>query len=310
MRKTCFQKVYQLAKKHSDVVFVGSDLGAGVLADFQKEMPARFFMEGVSEQHLVGMCAGLAREGFTVYTSTIAPFLYRRPYEQIVLDAALHNLNIRFLSIGGGLVYAPLGPTHLAIEDLAIMRAVPNMTVVAPADAVEMAQVMEATYPHPGPVYIRIAKGGDPIVTPENRGFRIGKGYLTREGTDVLLVTTGITLQIALEAADKLKINKISVQILHLPTVKPLDEKKLINSSRGKKAVVTIEEHSEIGGLGSAVAEILITRGIFVPFTKIALPDAFPAGYGSQKEQLEKYGISAQGVAKTVVKLLKLGKYK
>jgi transketolase len=305
MRKTCFEKVYTLAKSHDDVVFVGSDLGAGVLDRFKQEMPERFLMEGVSEQHLIGMSAGLAREGFTVYVSTIATFLTRRAYEQIVLDAALHRLKIRLLGIGGGLVYAPLGPTHLAIDDIALMRAVPKMAVIAPSDAVEMARVMDASYGHPGPLYIRIAKGSEPIVTPENRRFTIGKGYLVRKGTDVLVVTTGVTQQLAWNAAEILTKTGVSVAILHLPTVKPIDVRILNNLASTIRRVVTVEEHSSIGGLGSAVYDSFQDAGIPVRSARIALPDSFPAGYGSQADMMDRNGVSSVRVVREVTKLLK-----
>ena len=154
MRKTCLDTIYELATRDDRVFFVGSDLGAGTLSRFREEMPGRFLMEGVSEAHIVGLAAGLAMEGKIPYVHTIATFLTRRCFEQIVLDVGLHHVNVRLIGAGGGLVYAPLGPTHLAIDDLAIMRTVPNMTIIAPADAEEMRQAVELTLEHQGPVYI------------------------------------------------------------------------------------------------------------------------------------------------------------
>src|SRR3990172_2982458 len=203
MRKTCLNQVYKLAKKDPRVVFVGSDLGHGALDDFKKEMPDRFFMEGVSEQHLVSMMAGMALEGKIPYFNTIAVFAYRRCLEQVILDLCMHNLPVRLLGSGGGYVYVPLGPTHLATDDIAILRTIPNMTIVAVADATEMERLMPQTFDYPGPMYIRLAKGGDPIVTPSSQPFRIGRGIVVQEGSDVLFVTTGITLKIALEASSE-----------------------------------------------------------------------------------------------------------
>src|SRR5437763_251006 len=165
MRESCLKSVFELARQDDRVVFIGSDLGVGVLSDFKKEIPSRFFMEGVSEQNLVGLAAGMAMEGRVVYLNTIATFLSRRCYEQVAVDLCLHNVNVRLIANGGGVVYAPLGPTHLAIEDIAIMRALPNMTIVAPADAVETVRVVKASVDHPGPIYTRAAKGHDPHVT-------------------------------------------------------------------------------------------------------------------------------------------------
>src|SRR5437870_247971 len=175
MRKTCLDQVYELAKKDERIFFIGSDLGFETLKEFKKEIPGRFFVEGVSEANLVSMSAGLAMEGKIVYANTIATFLSRRCFEQIVLDMAVHHTNVRLIANGGGVVYAPLGPTHLAIDDIAILRAVPNMTIVAPCDAEEMKRLMPLTVDYAGPIYIRLAKGGDPIVSSEKIPFVIGK---------------------------------------------------------------------------------------------------------------------------------------
>src|SRR5262249_28306794 len=168
MRKKCLDMVYELAKKDERIFFIGSDLGVGTLDAFKKEMPDRFFMEGVSEQSLVSMAAGLALEGKIVYFNTIATFITRRCFEQNVLDLGLHKANVRLIANGGGVVYAPLGPTHLAIDDIAILRAIPHMTIVAPCDANEMARLMPLTVDHQGPIYIRLGKGGDPIVSTDD----------------------------------------------------------------------------------------------------------------------------------------------
>ena len=204
MRRACLDQVHALARGDPRVVFIGSDLGPGTLDAFKAEMPERFFMEGVSEQAVIGMAAGMAMEGYVPYVNTIATFLTRRCYEQIAVDLCLHNLPVRLIGNGGGLVYAPLGPTHLATEDMAIMRALPNMTVVAPADAEEMRRFMPTTLEHQGPIYIRLAKGYDPVVTNDTAPFQIGRAVPMREGSDALLVTTGITLRNALEAAESL----------------------------------------------------------------------------------------------------------
>src|SRR6476660_6155561 len=201
MRKKCLDCVYDLAATDERIVFVGSDLGVGTLDSFKKDFPNRFFMEGVSEANIVGMAAGLALEKNIVYVNTIATFITRRCFEQAVLDLGRHNVNVRLIGNGGGVVYAPLGPTHLAIDDLAIMRAIPNMTIVAPCDANEMARLMPLTAAYQGPMYIRLGKGGDPIVATDATPFAIGRASPMVSGDDVLLVSTGITLKIALEAA-------------------------------------------------------------------------------------------------------------
>lgn len=304
MRKVVMDMVYELAKKDPRIFFIGSDLGTEVLKNFKQEMPGRFLMEGISEQHLIGMAAGLAAEGKIVYLNTIATFLTRRCFEQIVLDLCLHKTNVRLISSGGGIVYAPLGPTHLAIDDVAILRAVPNMTILAPADAEEMRRLMPATVDYPGPIYIRLGKGGDPIVAP-NVPFEIGKGYVVREGKDALIVTTGVTLKVALDAADQLAKEDTTVSILHLPTVKPLDAKTILEQAAKVSTIVVVEEHTILGGLGGAVAEVLMEAGFSdsKKFKRIGIPDVFPEGYGSQASMMEKYGITAKNVVETVKKL-------
>src|ERR1700690_4512353 len=195
MRNTCLNHVHELAKKDDRVVFIGSDLSPDLLSEMKREMPERYYMEGVAEQNIIGMAAGFAMEGFIPYVNTIATFITRRCYEQVAIDLCLHDLPVRLIGNGGGLVYAPLGPTHLAIEDIAIMRALPNMTVISVCDADEMKRFMEQTLDWPGPIYIRLAKGYDPIVSRAELGFQIGKAIVMREAGDgksrVLLVTTG-----------------------------------------------------------------------------------------------------------------------
>jgi transketolase len=306
MRKTCLDQVYELAKIDDRVVFIGSDLGVGTLNQFKTEMPNRFFMEGVSEANVVGMAAGLALEGKIVYVNTIATFITRRCFEQNVLDLGLHAANVRLIGNGGGVVYAPLGPTHLAIDDLAIMRAIPNMTIVAPCDAKEMARLMPLTLEHRGPMYIRLGKGGDPIVSSDAVPFEIGRALPMARGSDVLIVSTGITLKTALDASAALKLQDISAAVLHMPTVKPLDVEAFLSYAKPVDAIVSIEEHSIVGGLGGALAEI-IAEAAFDPvkrFKRIGIPDVFPHGYGSQATMMAQCEITAERTIAVVEELL------
>ena len=169
MRKRCLDMVYTLAQRDERVVFIGSDLSPGLLGEMKKAYPARYYMEGVAEANIIGMAAGMAMEGLVPYVNTIATFITRRCYEQVALDLCLHDLPVRLIGNGGGYVYAPLGPTHQAIEDIAIMRALPNMTVAAVCDAEEMTRLMTASLEWPHPIYIRLGKGGDPIVSRPGR---------------------------------------------------------------------------------------------------------------------------------------------
>jgi transketolase len=298
MRKKALDSVYTLAKNDERVIFIGSDLGPGVLENMKNEMPERFFMEGVSEQHIVGMAAGLAMEGFIPYVNTIATFLSRRCFEQVAMDLCLQDLPVRLISNGAGGVYAPLGPTHLAVEDIAIMRALPNMTIVCPCDADEMNRFMMKTLDWPHPIYIRLAKGGDKIVSNESAGFEIGESILMKNGKDGLFISTGVMTQLALQESEKLENEGIYCGVLHMHTIKPIDANSLMNLIPNVKAVVTIEEHTRIGGLGSAILEFCSdsipehTHKIF----RVGIPDKFAEQYGSQNSLLEHWGITVQNI--------------
>ncbi len=268
----------------------------------QSEFPERFFVEGIAEQNVVGMAAGLAMEGFIPFVNTISTFLTRRCFEQVAIDLCLHELPVRLVGNGGGLVYAPLGPTHTAVEDIAIMRALPNMTIVAVADAEEMARFMEATLDWPMPIYIRLAKGYDPIVTRPDWGFEIGKAIVARDGGDVVLVSTGIMLGRMQEAANQLEEkNGVDCTIVHVPTLKPLDSKTLVARIKGARLVVTGEEHTLIGGLGSALLESLADANITVPrFLRLGIRDAWTHNYGSQNDLIQDNDLDAESISASI----------
>ena len=309
MRKTCLDMVHRLARSDDRVVFVGSDLSPGLLSEMKAEMPDRHYMEGVAEAHVIGMAAGLAMDGYIPFVNTIATFITRRCYEQVALDLCLHNLPVRLIGNGGGLVYAPLGPTHLAVEDIAIMRALPNMSVVAVADAEEMVRLMEATLDWPGPVYIRLGKGGDPVISRPEHGFAIGKAIPLRVAdarNRVLMISTGVMTNRVLRAAETLAERSIACEVLHVHTIKPLDEDGIAHHASGARVVVTIEEHMVSGGLGSAVLECLMDRlgGGAPAVIRLGIPDRFAANYGNQDELLEANGLQPAGIAATVERRL------
>ncbi len=305
MRKACLDRVHKLAKKDPRVVFIGSDLSPGLLEEMKQEMPERWFMEGIAEQNVVGMAAGMAMEGLIPYANTIATFFSRRSYEQIAIDCCLQNVPVRLISNGGGLVYAPLGPTHLAVEDIATMRALPNMTVVACCDAEEIERLMDASLEWKGPIYIRLAKGGDPIVSRAENGFEIGKAITMRKSTDrapIVLMTTGVMTTNGLEAAALLEGDDIDVSVVHFHTIKPLDRAAVVEHARSARLVVTVEEGIAIGGFGSAVTDILVDElGRDMPWMKrIALPDSFCKNYGVQNDLFEIYGLAPRQIARVV----------
>ena len=307
MRKTCIEMVHALAKVDDRVVFIGSDLSPGLLAEMKLEFPDRHYMEGISEANIVGMAAGMAMEGYLPYINTIATFLTRRCYEQVAVDLCLQNLPARLIANSGGLVYAPLGPTHVAIEDIAIMRALPNMTVVAPADVTEMKRFMEVSTAWPGPIYIRLGKGGDPVVTREEDGFEIGKAYRLREAdsgqvTPVLIVSTGVVTGRVLGAAEIVADRGIACDVLHMPTIKSLDADTLVQLAARARLVVTVEEGTVIGGLGSAVVDVLADRldGRMLPLRRLGVPDVFLHDYGDQDWLMEVCGLQPHQIAETI----------
>jgi transketolase len=306
MRPTCVNMVFELAKRDPRVAYIGSDLDPPLTRRMNEEMPGRAFMEGVSEAHVVGMAAGLAMEGFIPFVHTIATFITRRCFEQVALDVCLHNLPVRLIGNGGGLVYAPLGPTHLAIEDIAIMRALPNMTVVSVCDADEMKRFMDQTLDWPGPIYIRLAKGYDPIVSRPDLEFAIGRAIPMREasgpGKPVLLIATGVATTRALAAAEALAEEGIECTVLHMHTLKPFDTAAVLRHAGMARLVVTVEEHVLQGGLGSAVVDALIDArpGDMPPVRRLGIPDAFAKHYGSQDDLMELYGLQPPQIAQTV----------
>ncbi len=301
--------VYRLALEDSRIVFVGSDLGPGTLDKFKQDMPERFFMEGVSEGNVIGLAAGLAMEGFIPYVNTIASFLTRRCFEQVMLDLCLHGLPVRLIGNGGGLVYAPLGPTHLAFEDMAIFRSLPGMSIVAPCDADEMRRLMPLSVDVPGPLYIRLGKGGDRIISREENGFEIGRAILFRKPGQIIILATGVMTSRALEAASILDGQGIVAGVLHVPTVKPLDEEQIVFQAAQVETVVTLEEHVLSGGFGSAVGEVLLDRMYTVPrVLRLGIPDRFPDRYGRQDDLLEYFGLQPPQIAASIKKFLNPGR--
>ena len=306
MRNASLKAVYELASINQSVLFLGSDLGPKTLAAMKQDFPDRFFMEGISEQHILGMAAGLAMNGFIPFVNTIASFLTRRCFENIVVDLCMHDLPVRLIGNGAGGVYAPLGPTHQAIEDIAILRPLPNMTILAPCDSIEAQKLIRATINWPHPVYIRLAKGGDKILTNDAHIVRIGKSDLKKKPGDILLVTTGVMTQIALDVSKILTKEGISCGVLHFSTIKPLDQELLETWVPKVKTVITIEEHLRTGGLGSAILEF---TNDFIPehsakIHRFGINDTFAQAYGSQSSLWKSWGIDTESVIKKIKAIL------
>ena len=306
MRQEALATVYELAKKDSRVLFIGSDLGAGTLESMQKELPKQFFMEGISEQHIIGFAAGLAQEGFIPFFNTIGTFISRRAYEQICIDIALHDLPVRLLSAGGGMVYAPLGPTHTSIEDFSLMLSIPGLQVFAPADAAEMRTLIEASLSDLRPYYIRFGKGGEEIVTSEFKNFDFNPRFFGVEKPEIIICTTGVMLQKCLEAKKLLEKTGKSITIIHFPYLNELRILEYSEIIRGAKNIICIEEHVPRGGLFTQLLHELVkiqitTKNLF----QISLPNSFSHKYGSRENHLDLHGLTGEKIFKKIMELSK-----
>ena len=301
MRKSCVDSIYEIAKKDKKILFIGSDLGPGILNEFKKNIPERFFMEGVSEQSIIGLSAGLAMEGFKPYVNTIATFITRRCFEQIAIDLCLHKLPVKLIGNGAGLVYAPLGPTHQAIEDISIMRTLPNMTIISPCDSVEMKELVKQSVNYKHPMYIRLAKGGDKIITSKKEKIIFGKGNIKLKPEKTMFLTTGVMTQIALKACSILnQKSKRKSGVIHFGTVCPLDEKLLFEWIPKVKKIITVEENILEGGFGSSILEFTSDNfpEYLVKIKRIGLKNFFLDKYGSQEELLKYSNLTVQNLIK------------
>ena len=295
VRKEALDEIANLVARDPRVVFIGSDLGAGVMADAMEQFPDRVLMEGIAEQHLVGMASGMALEGFVPYVHTIGTFLTRRALEQVIIDAALHKLPVRLIASGGGMVYAPLGPTHQAIDDFALMRAVDGMAVLSPIDPQEMEEAISALADWPGPAYVRLGKGGEPVVTEP--GFSIGPLRHLAVGTDLLVLTTGAVGHEALSAATELHESSHAISLVHVPTISPLDEASVLELIANHPKTIVIEEHMPLGGLWTAIVESAMRHGVRCDVHQASLPVGYAQRYGSQIDHWRASGLSKDGLA-------------
>ena len=297
MRKTALDTVYNLAKSNPKIIFIGSDLGHGTLQSMQKEIPQQFFMEGISEQHIVGFAAGLAKEGFIPFINTIANFFTRRALDQIIVDVALHNLPVKFLASGGGMVYAPLGPTHTAVDDFAHMLAIPNMRVYAPSDSVEMKALILDESKKIGPSYIRFGKGGEKIVSNLFKEYK--SSYIKIFGNleaKKLILSTGVLTQIAVEAMESLRING-KFLVIHLPKLNFLEDSVLYELIQSRDKILVLEEHQPIGGLFTQILHYAHKYNIDVRnLDTISLPDKFIRNYGNQNDHFNKWGMTVSAI--------------
>lgn len=298
-REAYGKALVELGEKNKNVVVLDADLSKSTkTAEFQKAYPDRFFNIGISEQDMMGTAAGLATCGKIPFASSFAIFATGRAYEQIRNSIGYPKLNVKIAATHAGITVGEDGATHQSIEDISLMRGIPNMVVINPSDAEETRQAILAAAEHYGPVYIRLGKMAVPDIHDKNYKFELGKGEIIREGKDIAIIATGIMVSIALEAADKLKEEGINATVVNMHTIKPIDRELIVKVAKQNGKVVTAEEHSIIGGLGSAVCEVL-SEEYPVKVKRIGINDTFGQS-GTPKELLKYYNLTFQNIVDVV----------
>ena len=301
MRDTFFATLSQLAKENKNIEVVTGDLGFGVLKPFWEAHPDQIINAGIAEQNLTSVAAGMALEGKTVFTYSIGNFPTLRCLEQIRNDCAYHNANVKVVCVGGGFVYGSLGMSHHATEDIAVMRALPDVTVLCPGDLVEAKAVTKAIASYPGTCYVRLGRGGEKKIHPDNIDFEIGKAIKVQDGEEIAIFSTGAIFEEVSEACEILKENGINPTVYTFPTVKPIDEKTIREIAESHKLIVTCEEHNLSGGFGSAVAEVLDELPAHARLLRMGMNDQYCTIVGDQKYLRDQYGISGKKIAEKIL---------
>ena len=301
MRDTFVRTLLEIAKKDKNVYIVTGDLGFGVLKPFWEELPNQIINAGIAEQNMTSIAAGLAMQGKIVYTYSIGNFPTLRCIEQIRNDCAYHNANVKVVCVGGGFVYGSLGMSHHATEDIAMMRALPDVTVLAPGDLVEAEAATKAIYAQEGTCYLRLGRGGEKRIHEGLDGFAIGKAISIQKGEKVAIFSTGAIFDEVHEACESLKAEGIVPTVYTFPTVKPIDKEVILECAAAYQTIVTVEEHNLSGGFGSAVAEVLAeSEGVKAKLVRVALDDRYSCIVGSQKYLRKQYSIDATAIVEKV----------
>lgn len=305
MRTAFIKTLVELAEQDERVNLVVGDLGFGVVEAFANKFPKRFVNAGVAEQNMTAIAAGMALCGKIVFTYSIANFPTLRCFEQIRNDVCYHNANVIVCSVGGGLAYGALGMTHHATEDIAVLRSLPNMRVVAPGDPLEADLATRALVAQPGPAYLRLGRSGEPKVHWNGIDFQLGRAVQLADGDDLTLIATGTMLHTAAAVRERLSEIGIEARLLSMHTIKPLDVEAVLAAAHETRAIATLEEHSILGGLGSAVAEVLAESDApKVPFKRLGLPPKFTSLVGNQEYLKEAYSLTVDGILQSVHGLL------
>ena len=295
--RSFFVHLTDMAKSDEDLVVLTADVGSWVgLEKFQKQYPKQFYNIGIAEQNMIGIAAGMSKTGLNVFAMTYAVFIASRAFDQVRINLGLMKYPVKLVGRSSGLFSSYLGATHYSVEDIALMRTIPNLTIVAPSDALESVKVVEAAVTFDKPMYIRLNDSiNAPMIYKEDYDFKIGKAIILQEGTDVTIFATGTMVAPSLKAAKLLAEENISVAVVNIHTIKPLDFETIDKYSCGRKLIVSVEEHSVIGGLGSAIAEHNSAKKISPPQLRIGLPDAY-CKPGSYEYLLDKYGLTTEKI--------------
>ncbi len=303
-RKQYGKALVELGKERGDIVVLDADLSSSTrTADFAAAFPERFFNCGIAEQNMMDTAAGFAVSGKTVFASTFAVFGTGRCYDQIRQSIAYPRLNIKIVLSHAGITVGGDGASHQIIEDIALMRVLPNMTVIVPVDSPETYRVVKKIAKENGPCYVRIGRSDVPTVTDENTKFDVNQAPVMRDGKDITLIGCGIMVSKCLEAADELSKHGVDARVINLHTIKPIDEKTIVRAARETGGVVTAEEHSVMMGMGSAVAMVLV-ENFHVPMKRVGIPDVFGES-GACDELMEKYGLTSDNIVEAAHDVLK-----
>ena len=302
MRTAYLDTLYELAENDRRVYALISDNGAIVYDKYRKDLPDQYLNLGISEANMIGMAAGMASRGKIPFTYTIGAFLAYRAFEFIRNDVCLQNQNVMIVGTGAGMVYSALGPTHHSTEDLGGLRALSNLVILCPASPLEVKRATVAAYEHMGPVYLRLGTNKEPEIYTWDYSFEIGKGVIVRQGKDITLIGTGSILKDILDVAEILSGKDIQARVINMHTLKPIDKEIILQAIDETGKIVTIEDHNIIGGLGSAVAEVVAESGKGVIFRRLGL-EGFSIGYGTYEQVKNRNGIGVEKVTNEIMKL-------
>ena len=304
MRFAAVKTIYEAALKNKNIYFLTGDLGHAREVEFKKNIPNQYLNVGIAEQNMLGIAAGLALSGMKVFVYSIVPFVTMRCFEQIKNDVCYPNLDVNIIGIGGGYIYGPYANTHCSIEDYGVMRVLPNMKILSPADPLDTELLTKQVLKIKGPTYIRIGRGKEPVPT-EKYSVTFGKARLVKTGKDITVFTTGTILNEVVKVGEILEKKNISLEIIHMHTIKPLQEKIVLDRAKKRKAVFTVEEHNIIGGLGSAIAEILSeSKNKNCIFKRFGTRDIYLKEVGDQQYLRNRHGISAEKLVQSMLQII------